>query len=324
MSKDPFVLFENSYKRQIQELSGNFSLVEPESIRQAAELIIESPGKLILSGMGKSGLIAQKLAATFSSTGTPAFFLHPGESLHGDLGVVQKGDVILMLAKSGESDEVVGMLQVIKKMGVPVISVLGNSNSTVGRMSDVIINSVVSREADPLNLAPTASTTVALVVGDALSAAISEIRGFKAENFAMFHPAGQLGKRLLLQVEDFLLKDREAPVVSVNAGIKDLLAVEEGPNLGGVIVVGDDGKTIGLVTDGDLRRAIIKFGNVMERSISEVMTSDPIVIKRNSRAIEALELMENRPSQISVLPVVDDDQKPVGLLRIHDLIRAGL
>lgn len=324
MTKDPYALFENSYKRQIQELTGNFTLVEPDTIRKAVDVIMGNPGKLILSGMGKSGLIAQKLAATFSSTGTPAFFLHPGESLHGDLGVVQKGDVILLLAKSGESDEVVRMLQVVKKMGVPVISVLGKAESTVGRMSDVIINSVVSREADPLNLAPTASTTVALVVGDALATAISEMRGFKAEHFALFHPAGQLGKRLLLHVEDFLINDRGIPVVNVNASMKSLLEIEEGPNLGGVMIVDDGGRLIGLVTDGDLRRAVVKFGNVMDCTIPQVMTPDPILIHRGARAIEALELMENRPSQISVLPVVDDDHKPYGLLRIHDLVRAGL
>lgn len=322
--QDPFELFQESYHRQIQELTGNFSLVEPQTVRQAIRLIMAAKGKLILTGMGKSGLIAQKLAATFSSTGTPAFFLHPGESLHGDLGVIQDGDVLLILAKSGESDEVVQMLQVVRKMNVPVISVLGKKESTVGRMSDVVINSVVSREADPLNLAPTASTTVALVVGDALATAISEIRGFQPENFALVHPAGQLGKRLLLNVEDFLLKDQEAPLVQESDSIPHLLEIQERPNLGGVIVVGEDGKIRGLVTDGDLRRAVRKYGNVLDKSIPEIMTKNPITIHAQSKAIEALRIMEDRPSQISVLPVVDENNFPVGLLRIHDLVRAGL
>ncbi len=324
MSMDPFELFQKSYRMQMEELAGNFRLVDGSSVRKAVEIILQAEGKLVLTGMGKSGLIAQKLAATFSSTGTPAFFLHPGESLHGDLGVLQKGDVLMVLAKSGESDEVIQMLQVVQRLGNPIISLLGRADSTAGRMSTVIINARVSREADPLNLAPTASTTVSLVVGDALATTLSEIRGFKPENFALFHPAGQLGKRLLLSVEDFLAKERGCPVVPVTATVHELLDVEEGPNLGGVIVIDGEGRVCGLVTDGDLRRAVIKHGNVLERTIPELMTEDPIRVQAGTMAIDALRLMEDRPSQISVLPVVDEEDRPVGLLRIHDLVKAGL
>ncbi len=322
--KEAFELFRDSYRKQIDELSANELKFEPDNIRKAIDLIVNCRGKLILTGMGKSGLIAQKLAATFSSTGTPAFFLHPGESLHGDLGALQKGDLVMLLAKSGESDEVIQMLHVIEKMGVSVISILGNRGSSAGKMSAVIIEAKVSQEADPLNLAPTASTTVALVVGDAIASAVSEIRGFKPENFALFHPAGQLGKRLLLNVEDFLLIDRGIPVAPENVDMKKLLEIETGANLGGVMIVDTAGKLAGLVTDGDIRRAIIKFGNVLECAVVSIMTKNPISVNRGTRAIDALEMMENRPSQISVLPVVDGEKKPIGLLRIHDLIRAGL
>ena len=319
-----FELFKNSYYMQIGELQSNGELIDPGSVEQACELILNCKGKLVCSGMGKSGLIAQKLAATFSSTGTPAFFLHPGESLHGDLGVVQPNDVILLLAKSGESDEVVQMLQVIRKMGNPVISLLGNPDSSAGRMSTVIIRASVSREADSLNLAPTASTTVSLVVGDALATAVSEKRGFQPENFALYHPAGQLGKRLLLKVEDLLDTPEIMPVCDENASMTELLEAVTRPNQGGAMIVNQKNEVVGLVTDGDIRRAILKFGNVLERDLKDIMTANPIAITRETMALDALRIMEDRPSQISVIPVIDENKHSVGLLRIHDLVRAGL
>jgi arabinose-5-phosphate isomerase len=319
-----FSLFEKSYRMQIEELTRNLGLIDPESVDKAARLILDSKGKLVTSGMGKSGLIAQKLAATFSSTGTPSFFLHPGESLHGDLGVIQKDDVILVLAKSGESEEVILMLQAIRKMGNPIIAVLGAADSTAGRLSDIIISAAVSREADPLNLAPTASSTVSLVVGDALASALCEMRGFQKENFALLHPAGQLGKRLLLKVEDLLIVDKGIPIVKETASIPELLEVESRPNLGGVMVVDADGKLCGLITDGDIRRAIIRYGDVLKCTVPQIMTAKPSSISVGSSALAALDLMENRRSPVSVLPVVDAEKKPVGLLRLHDLLRSGL
>ncbi len=319
-----FELFQKSYGMQVEELRKNAALIAPESVTKAIDLILGCKGKLVTSGMGKSGLIAQKLAATFASTGTPSFFLHPGEALHGDLGAVQKDDVLLVLAKSGESEEVILMLQAIRKMGNPVISILGKADSTAGRMSDVIILASVSREADPLNLAPTASSTVSLVVGDALASAVCELRGFKQENFALLHPAGQLGKRLLLKVEDLLIVDRGIPVVGENASMSELLEVESKPNLGGVMIADASGRLAGLVTDGDIRRAILKFGDVLKCRITDIMTKNPLHLERGSSALSALEMMENRPSPVSVLPIVDADKKPVGLLRLHDLLRSGL
>ena len=274
--------------------------------------------------MGKSGLIAQKLSATFSSTGTPAFFLHPGESLHGDLGVLQKYDVLVLLAKSGESQEVISMLEAVQKMGNPIISILGNPNSTVGKMSDVIVRAIISREADPLDLAPTASTTVSLVVGDALASAVSARKKFRPEHFAMYHPGGQLGRRLLLNVEHLLVRNRGLPVISLHATMAELLEAESKPNLGGVMVLDEKSKLVGLVTDGDIRRGIMKYKNILECKITDIMTSEPVHVWENTSATEALTLMEERNSQISVLPVLGKDKKPVGLLRLHDLINARL
>ena len=324
MEKDPYELFSKSCRIQLEELTTGIQAVEPDSIRRAAELILESRGRLALSGVGKSGQIAQKLAATLSSTGTPSFFIHPVDAMHGDLGALQPGDVMLTLSKSGESDELVEMLRVVNAMETPVISIIAVAESRVGRLSRVVIKAPVAREADPLNLAPTASTTLALVIGDALAMALSELRGFRKEQFARSHPAGQLGKRLLMKVEDFLMTDKGIPVVSVGASMTDLLEEETKPNLGGVMIINEEGLLIGIVTDGDIRRAIMKFGNILETDIRDIMTENPISIRKEIPAIEALKLMEERPSQISVLPVIDEDGKPVGLLRLHDLIRAGL
>jgi arabinose-5-phosphate isomerase len=319
-----YEFFKTSYNLQIQELQANINNIKKDSLLNAIDIILNCKGKLACSGMGKSGLIAQKLAATFSSLGTPAFFLHPGEALHGDLGVLQQDDVLLVIAKSGESDEVVQMLQVVKKLGNKIISILGNPNSRAGKLSDVIINAFVNREADPLNLAPTSSTTVSLVIGDSLASTIAKVKNFKPENFAFYHPAGQLGKRLLLNVEDLLILDQGEPIISVSATMKELIETITKPNLGGAIVVDNHRKIIGIVTDGDLRRAILKFGNILDRKIEEIMTKNPICVKKGTKAIDALHIMEDRPSQISVLPVIDDEDKPIGLIRIHDLIKAGL
>lgn len=318
-SKDAFELFQTSYNMQIRELQGNHEHIRPDNVRKAAKIIINCKGKLICTGMGKSGLIAQKLSSTFSSIGTPAFFLHPGESLHGDLGVIQKDDVLLVLAKSGESEEVISMLEVVRKMGNKIISILGNPYSTTGKISTVIVRATVNREADSLDLAPTASTTVALVVGDALAATVSEIKEFQTEKFAMLHPAGQLGRSLLLNVEDLLNKDI-IPAAQSDISIMKLLEIGAKPNLGGVMIMNQANRLVGLVTDGDIRRGIMKYKSLLNCKITDIMTKDPVCVQVGTRALDALKLMENRHSQISVLPVVDSKQQPVGLLRLHDLL----
>ena len=319
-----FEIFIDSYQKQIDALKANQINVDEKAVQAATKIILSCKGKLVLTGIGKSGLIAQKLSATFSSTGTPAFFLHPSESLHGDLGVLQKGDVLMLLAKSGESEEVVAMLDVVRKLGNPIISILGNADSTVGRMSEVVIKATVEREADNLDLAPTASTTVALVVGDSIASAVSAKKNFKPENFALYHPAGQLGRRLHLKVEDLLFNERGVPIVNENASMIELLDAESKPNLGGVMIVNSFGKLIGLVTDGDIRRSLMKHKNVLTCKITEIMTKDPQFVLVGTKAFEALKLMEERLSQINVLPVLDKSKKPVGLLRIHDLINARI
>ncbi len=322
--KNIFDTFIESYQMQVNALLGNRKHIRPENVRKAIKTILNCKGKLVLTGMGKSGLIAQKLSATFSSTGTPAFFLHPSESLHGDLGVLQKDDVLMLLAKSGESEEVIAMLQAVRKLGNPIISILGNPNSTAGRMSSVIVRATISREADSLDLAPTASTTVALVVGDALASAVSDKKKFQPEHFAMYHPGGQLGRRLLLNVEDIMITERGIPIIPLSASISQVLEVESKPNLGGVMVVNGRGKLIGLVTDGDIRRGIINHKNLLDHKVNIIMTPKPVFVYKGTRALEALKLMENRNSQINILPVLNKSKEPVGLLRLHDLLNARI
>ena len=324
MPEKYFAIFETAIRTELEEVTKSLSFITPESIQKTVDILMNCKGKLILTGAGKSGLIAQKMAATFSSTGTPSFFLHPGDAMHGDLGAVRKGDAVLAIAKSGESEEFVGMLRVVTEMQVPVISILGNANSSAGRMSTVIIHAPVSREADPLDLAPTASTTLALAIGDALALTLARLRNFQPEHFALYHPGGQLGKRLLLKVKDFLITGRGVPTIHTDSSLIDFLKQEDAPNLGGVMVVDDNEKLLGIITDGDIRRAIVKHGNILESSIPQIMTSNPVSIHKDTLAIDALKLMENRTSQISVLPVVDEENRPVGLLRLHDLIQAGL
>ncbi len=322
--EESFALFLKSYQMQLDALEINKSHIQQKNVEKAVSIILQCKGKLVLTGMGKSGLIAQKLSATFSSTGTPAFFLHPGESLHGDLGVLQKDDVLVLLAKSGESEEVIAMLQAVKKMGNPIISILGNPESTAGRMSTVIVRATVHREADSLNLAPTASTTVSLVVGDALATAVSEKKHFKPEHFAMYHPGGQLGKRLLLNVEDILTTGNGIPIIDIDATMAKLLEAESKPNLGGVMVVNKKGKLLGIVTDGDIRRGIMANNNILQCPIKDIMTANPLVAYAGMRALEALDIMENGEKQISVLPVLDTNKRPIGLLRLHDFVNARL
>ena len=321
---DSFDNFQKSYKMQISAMQENQKNIQEKNVRKAIKIILSCKGKLVLTGMGKSGLIAQKLSATFSSTGTPAFFLHPGESLHGDLGVLQRGDVLMLIAKSGESEEVVSMLEVVRRMGNAIISILGNPDSTVGRMSDVIVRATVSREADPFDLAPTASTTVALVVGDSLATAVSAKKKFQPEHFAMYHPAGQLGRRLLLNVEDILVTNRGLPIIKKDSTMLELLEVEAKPNLGGVMIVDYRGKLLGLVTDGDIRRSIMKYKNIHECKVDDIMTMKPLFVYKGTRALDALTLMKNHSSPISILPVLEKNKRPVGLLRLHDLVNARL
>jgi arabinose-5-phosphate isomerase len=299
------------------------SRLDPESVEKALNLITECDGKIIVIGIGKSGVIAQKIAQTFTSTGTVAIFVHPSDALHGGLGVVRPGDVVIALSNSGETDEILAILPTLKQREISIITIVGNLDSTLARHSDVVLDASVDKEACPLNLAPTTSTTVALAIGDAIAMTLMESRGLTAEDFAANHPAGRLGKRLTLRVESLM---HESPNVAEDVGWLEVIKAISKHALGAVNVVDNAGALMGIVTDGDLRRTIertdpARFANL---TAAQMMTRAPITASPEMLAYDALQLMENRPSQISVLPVVDGSGNCVGLLRLHDVVKSGL
>jgi arabinose-5-phosphate isomerase len=279
-----------------------------------------------VAGVGKSGNVAQKIAATLTSTGTPAVFLHPSDALHGGLGIVGREDVVVAVSNSGETEEVLAMLPFLKSRAVPVVSIVGNLKSNLAARSDAVLDASVSQEACPLNLAPTTSTTVALALGDALALTLMQCKRVTPEEFALNHPAGRLGKRLMLRVCDLMHCGEANPTVPETAALLEVVRAISRGGLGAVSVVDAAGRLAGVITDGDLRRALERgrledLGRLLGGA---VMTRDPVVTAPDELAYSALQLMENRPSQISVLPVVDAEHRPVGLLRLHDIIRSGL
>ena len=296
-----------------------------ESYSRAADLLAECKGKVVVTGMGKSGLIAQKIASTMVSTGTPALFLHPGDGMHGDVGIIGEGDVVLAISKSGETEELLAILLYVKKIGVPVISITANPASTLGRTSDLLLITPVDEEACPLNLAPTSSTTAALVVGDALAMTLMKRSGFTPESFALFHPGGQLGRRLLITVGDIMRTGQDNPIVNLNENLRQTLYEISSKRCGAVSVVDDQGNLAGLVTDYDVRAALEESSDFFSLAIADVMNSTPTFIRSDRLAIDALELMENRPKPFMVLPVLDaDGNRVVGMIHVHDLIAKGL
>lgn len=297
--------------------------LDAASVETALELLATCDGKVVVTGVGKSGVIAQKIAQTLTSTGTMAIFLQPSDALHGGLGVVANGDVVIALSNSGETDELLAILPSIRARGCRVISIVGNTDSTLAAQSDALLDASVDREACPLNLAPTASTTVALAVGDALAMTLMEMKGLTQTDFALNHPAGRLGKRLTLIVSDLM---HESPNVLSGASWIDVVKAISKNALGAVNVVDQDLKLRGIVTDGDLRRTIEGTASDALSAITaeSMMTAAPITASPEMLAFDALKLMEERLSQISVLPVVDASGKCVGLLRLHDIVRSGL
>jgi len=293
-----------------------------DKISEALRLLSSCTGKIIVTGVGKSGVIAEKIAQTFTSTGTMAVYLAASDALHGGLGIATGDDVAIALTNSGETDEIVAILPTLKDRGVPVIAIVGNINSTLAKQSDVVLDASVDTEACPLNLAPTTSTTVALAIGDALAMALMEMKGLTAEQFAINHPAGQLGKRLTVRVADLMHAGAD---ISPGARWLDVVKAISQHSLGAVNVT-DTGRLIGIVTDGDLRRTIERTApNALDSlTASDMMTSEPVTASPDMLAFDALRLMEDRPSQISVLPVVDANENCVGLLRLHDIVRSGL
>ncbi|RRN54211.1 KpsF/GutQ family sugar-phosphate isomerase [Pseudoxanthomonas sp. SGNA-20] len=291
-----------------------------EDFARACRLILASRGRLVCTGMGKSGHVARKIAATLASTGTPAFFVHPGEAGHGDLGMITDADIVLALSYSGESDEVLMLLPALRRQGNKVIAMTGRPQSTLAREADIHLDVGVPAEACPLHLAPTSSTTASLAMGDALAVALLEARGFTADDFARSHPAGSLGRRLLLHVTDVMHGGEELPCVGEDASVAEALVEMSRKRLGMTAIAAADGRLAGIFTDGDLRRALDRGIDVRQARIAEVMTRNPRTIDAGQMATEAAHLMERH--RINGLIVVDAEQRPVGALNVHDLLRA--
>ncbi|HQO15552.1 MAG TPA: KpsF/GutQ family sugar-phosphate isomerase [Methylotenera sp.] len=286
----------------------------------AVALILQCKGRVVVSGMGKSGHIGGKIASTLASTGTPAFFMHPAEASHGDLGMITAGDIVIALSNSGESDELLAIITPLKRLGASIIAITGNDASSLAQAADIHLSASVSKEACPLGLAPTSSSTVALALGDALALCVLDQRDFTAEDFARSHPGGSLGRRLLIHVSDLMRKDAQIPAVSMDASLRQGLLEMSGKGLGLTAIVDADDQPIGIFTDGDLRRAFEKNVNVTTAGIKEVMHRNPTTIHQNQLAIEAVEIMEER--KINALLVIDDAGKLVGALNMHDLLLA--
>lgn len=297
--------------------------LDKQTIENTLAILENCAGKIVVLGVGKSGVIAQKIAQTLTSTGTVAVFVHPSDALHGSLGVISSGDVVIALSNSGETDEILFLLPALKTKNVQLISIIGNVNSTLARQSDIVLDASVDREACPLNLAPTCSTTVALALGDALAMTLMEAKELTTEDFAANHPAGRLGKRLTLKVADLM---HESPEISIDDNWLAVVKAISNYALGAVNVVDENKTLIGIVTDGDLRRTIEKTepNDLKNLTAAQMLTENPTTAAPEMLAFDALQLMENRPSQISVLPVVDQNRICVGLLRIHDVVRSGL
>lgn len=315
--------------RQVLRMEAEAVLEQVERIdehfKAAVEMILACPGRTVITGMGKSGIIGRKMAATLASTGTPSFYLHPAEGIHGDLGMVTEGDVVIALSNSGETGEVLHILPSLRRIGAKLIAMVGNPNSTLAKNSDIVLNVGVTREACPLGLAPTSSTTAALAYGDALALALLSKRKFTASQFAVFHPGGSLGRKLLLTVEDIMHSGTENPLVKADISVQDALFVITDKGLGAVSVVDDDNKMLGVLTDGDIRRGLSKGVDFLKRPVTELMTASPKTITKEKLAAQALHIMEsNRPKPITVLPVVDDENHVIGLLHMTDLVRQGV
>ncbi|MGL5597547.1 MAG: KpsF/GutQ family sugar-phosphate isomerase [Aeromonas sp.] len=304
-----------------QAIDGLYQYLD-DTFDRACEMVLRCNGKIVVTGMGKSGHIGSKIAATLASTGTPAFFLHPGEASHGDLGMVSEGDLMIAISNSGESDEILALLPVLKRRGIALICMTGNSASTMAKEANVHLCIKVDKEACPLGLAPTSSTTATLVMGDALAVALLEARGFTADDFALSHPGGALGKRLLLRVGDLMHRGDLLPQVRIDATISEALLEVSRKGLGMTAIVHRDGSLAGLFTDGDLRRILDQRIDIHHTPISQVMTPHCVTVASTMMAAEAVKLMETR--KINGLLVVDSDKHLLGAFNMHDLLKAGV
>lgn len=293
------------------------------SFSKAVEMILTCPGRLVVTGMGKSGAIGRKIAGTFSSTGTPSLFLHPAEGIHGDLGMVTANDVVLALSNSGETEEIVAILPAIARIGAKMIALVGRPQSTLSSYSEVVLDASVECETCPLDLAPTTSTTAALALGDALALAVMEARRFTKSDYALFHPGGSLGRKLLLRVSDIMRTGDAVAIVDENSILRDAIFAITKAGAGAACVVDGEGKLLGIITDGDVRRALLADDNALSKRAFEVMVKGPRTISPDRLATEGLRLMEAPPRQIGEMPVVTDN-RPIGMLMLKDLVAAGI
>ena len=315
LAKDVLTVEANSILWLVERIGNNFD--------KAIEILYNCKGRVIVTGMGKSGLIGKKIAATLSSTGTPSYFLHPAESTHGDSGLITREDVVIAISNSGETQELMNLLPLIKRFGVPMVGMTGNLNSTLAKASDVVLDISVEREACPLNKAPTASTTATLAMGDALAVCLLEKRGFSEEDFLIFHPSGALGKGFLYRVKDLMLSDKDKlPIVHENDKFKDVIEIISKFKLGMAMIITDSGKLSGVLTDGDIRRTLIRYGSTESLSVKEIMTCNPKRISKDEYAASALHLMEKY--SITALAVIDEHDQPIGVIHIHDILKAGV
>ena len=312
-AKEVFDIEANSIRR-LKERQG-------QEFVEAINILYGSKGKVVVTGMGKSGLIGRKIAATLCSTGTPAVFLHPAESTHGDSGIITRDDVVIGISNSGETGELLNLLPLIKRFGVPLIGMTGKMDSTLAKRSDVVLDVSVEREACPLNKAPTASTTVTLAMGDALAVCLLKKRGFSYEDFLVFHPSGALGKGILYKVSDLMLKDDKLPVVDENLGFIDAVKLISEKKLGCAYILNPDKTLKGVITDGDIRRILLKYGNINDLKVKDVMVLNPKHVNTDDLAAKALSIMEK--FSITSLGVTEND-KLIGIIHIHDLLKAGV
>ncbi len=317
----------NELAKEVLDIEANSILRLKNSIGEdfdkAVEILFNCKGRVIVTGMGKSGLIGRKIAATLTSTGTPSYFLHPAESTHGDSGIITRNDVVIAISNSGETQELLNLLPLIKRFGVTMIGMTGKMNSTLAHSSDVTLDISVEKEACPLNKAPTASTTATLAMGDALAVCLLEKRGFSEEDFLIFHPSGALGKGFTYKVSDLMLTETEKlPIAKETDSFSDVISLISEKKLGMAMIVNSEGTLTGVLTDGDIRRTLIKYGSINQLLAKDVMTHNPKYISQSDYGASALNLMEKY--SITALAVLDNSGKPIGVIHIHDLLKAGV
>lgn len=317
----------NELAKKVLDIEANSILKLKENIGEdfdrAIDIIMDCKGRVIVTGMGKSGHIGRKIAATLTSTGTPSYFLHPAESTHGDSGIITRNDVVIAISNSGETQELLNLLPLIKRFGVPMIGMTGNMSSTLANASDAVLDVSVEREACPLNKAPTASTTATLAMGDALAVCLLENRGFTKEDFLLFHPSGALGKGFTYKVSDLMLTDTEKlPIAKESDSFANTIKLISEKKLGMAMIVNDEGVLTGVLTDGDIRRTLIKYENIRPLLARDVMSANPKRISKTDYGAAALHLMEKY--SITTLAVIDEKERPIGVIHIHDLLKAGV